>query len=134
MTLSDYTFHEKVDHNYYIGKTTAGPFLTHRQKIIGENVNVWNGRDIFTLLPNNQYYFFLNYRKFDRYRSWSSRIISSHSWSAPHTISQKQSYDCRFMVTIIPVITCGRMDELSGTLAKTTVCCRGYKWDINGNL
>ena len=48
---------------------------------------------------------FWNYRKFKRYRSWSSRIISSHSWTKPHTISQKQSYDCRFMVKIITVIT-----------------------------
>jgi hypothetical protein len=48
-------FHQNVDHNlYYIGNTTAGPFLTHRQKINGENVNVWNGRDIFTLLAKNQ--------------------------------------------------------------------------------
>ena len=48
-------FHRNVDHNlYYIRNTTAGSFLTHRQKIIGENVNVWNGRDIFTLLAKNQ--------------------------------------------------------------------------------
>ena len=44
---------------------------------------------------------FWNYRKFDRYRSWNSRIISLHSWSTRHTISQKQSY----MVSVIPVIT-----------------------------
>ena len=31
----------RVDHNfYYIGKTTTGSYLTHRQRIIGENVNV----------------------------------------------------------------------------------------------
>ena len=53
------TFHQKVDHNfYYIGKTTAGSFLTHRQRIICENVNVWNGRGIFMLLANKQYNFF----------------------------------------------------------------------------
>ena len=34
-----------------------GPFLTHRQRIIGEIVNVWNGRDIFTFLANNRYSF-----------------------------------------------------------------------------
>jgi hypothetical protein len=38
------------------------------------------------------------------YRSWNSRIISSHSWSTRHTISQKQSYGFRFMVKIMPVI------------------------------
>jgi hypothetical protein len=30
-------------------------FFTRRQRIIGENVKVWNDRDIFTLLANNQY-------------------------------------------------------------------------------
>jgi hypothetical protein len=28
----------------------------------------------------------------------------------------------------------GRMDELSGALAKITISCRGYRWDINGNI
>jgi len=64
MSTWHYAFHQKVDHNYFIGKTTAGPFLTQRQRIIGENVNVWNGRDIFTLLPNNQYYFFFQVKFF----------------------------------------------------------------------
>jgi hypothetical protein len=47
-------FHQKVDRNfYYIGKTTSGPFLTHRQRIIVENINVWNGRGMFMLLAND---------------------------------------------------------------------------------
>jgi hypothetical protein len=95
-------FHQKVDHNfYYIGKTTSGPFLTHRQILIVENINVWNGRGIFYVTYKRLILLFWNYRKFDRYRSWNSRIISLHSWSTRHTISQKQNY----MVSVIPVIT-----------------------------
>ena len=98
-------FHQKVDHNfYYIGKTTAGPFLTHKQRLIGENVNVLEWQWYINVTCKEPILFFWNSRKFDRYRSWSLRIISSHSWSTPHIISQKQSYAFRFMVKIIPVI------------------------------
>jgi hypothetical protein len=40
-----------------LARPSHGPFLTHRQIIIGEIVNVWNGRDIVTLLANNRYSF-----------------------------------------------------------------------------
>ena len=33
-------------------------FLPNRQRILGENVNVWNDRNIFTLLAKNRYYYF----------------------------------------------------------------------------
>ena len=66
----------------------------------------WRGYIYFTC--KQPIFIYWNYRwdfrKFDRYRSWSSRIISSHCWSTPHSIIQKYSYCFRFMAKIIPVI------------------------------
>jgi hypothetical protein len=80
-------FHQKVDHNfYYIGKT-----ISYSQT---EN-NCWKHQCMewqryIYVTCKRLILIFWNYRKFDRYRSWNLRIISSHSWSTRHTISETE--------------------------------------------
>ena len=40
-----------------LARPPPGPFLTHRQRIIGENVNIWNGRDILHYLQTTDIHF-----------------------------------------------------------------------------
>ena len=136
-----FAFHQKVNHNFdYIGKTTWS--ISFTQRIIGENVNVWNDRDIFTLLANNQYSFFeitgetpetvidivqeLFHHTVDRYHPLSlrNRVMRFVLWLRSHppyhmlsTLSQKQSYAFCFMVKITPDIP-----YAISTFSKTELC------------
>ena len=65
--------------------------LTNREYWWKRQCMEWRGYIYFTC--KQPIFIYWNYRwdfrKFDRYRSWSSRIISSHCWSTPHSIIQK---------------------------------------------
>jgi len=151
-----------------------GPFLTHRQRIIGEIVNVWNDRDIFTLLANNRYSFTeiigeTNKSLIDIVREIQE--LFHHTVGRHHTLFLRNrvmlfvlsliSYPSYHMLSALFDISVPSVKEaihscipvfrekyrqhvrwpsfpewtnVSGALAKIFICCRGYRWDINGNL